>query len=189
MPVGPPFTINFRDRLNLSICNTYNAKTSFLPFQASHFGIKNQSKHHVFSYPLLGPHFAYFISILFPTIVDLGTPSKSRGRQNPSTPASVRRCQISECRIWQEPELNEPNWIIKDSYKLPFGPALSPKIWFVCFGCPTFASTQKHKKTSLPKSIKISKNHTLAPNASILMTFWRHFDLHFRSIFLTTQIS
>ena len=27
------FSINFPDRLNLVICNTYNAKTSFLPFQ------------------------------------------------------------------------------------------------------------------------------------------------------------
>ena len=35
--------------------------------------------------------------------------------RHPPTPAGVRRCQTSECRIWPEPELNEPNWIIKVS--------------------------------------------------------------------------
>ena len=40
MPSGPPFSINFRDHLNLSNCNNCNAKTSFLQCQASHFGIK-----------------------------------------------------------------------------------------------------------------------------------------------------
>ena len=37
-----PFAINFPDHLNLSNYSRYNTKTSFLPFQASHCGIKNQ---------------------------------------------------------------------------------------------------------------------------------------------------
>ena len=36
------FSINFPGRLNLVICNKYNAKTYFLPFQAFHFSIKNR---------------------------------------------------------------------------------------------------------------------------------------------------
>ena len=36
------------------------------------------------------------------------TLSKSSGRQNPPTPASVRRCQTRACRIWPEPELKDP---------------------------------------------------------------------------------
>ena len=40
----------------------YNAKTSFLCFQASHFRIKNQSEKHVFSNPLLGPYFSHWFS-------------------------------------------------------------------------------------------------------------------------------
>ena len=39
------------------------------------------------------------LSRFFPNIVDLGTPSKSSGRQNPPTQAGGRRCQIKECRI------------------------------------------------------------------------------------------
>ena len=41
MPLGPQFSINFLDRLNLLICNNYIAKASFFHFQASHFGIPN----------------------------------------------------------------------------------------------------------------------------------------------------
>jgi hypothetical protein len=40
------FSINFPDRLNLVICNKYNAKTFFLPFQASHFSIRHRSRNH-----------------------------------------------------------------------------------------------------------------------------------------------
>ena len=39
---GPPFPTNFPDHLNLLNRNTYNAKNSFLPSQASHLGIQNQ---------------------------------------------------------------------------------------------------------------------------------------------------
>ena len=60
MTFGIPFSINFPDRLNLLICNMYNAKTSFVQFQASHFTIKNRSKNHVFSKPFLGPPFSHF---------------------------------------------------------------------------------------------------------------------------------
>ena len=39
-------------------------------------------------------------------------PSKSTGRQKPPTPASVRRCQTRECRVWPKPELSLPIWIM-----------------------------------------------------------------------------
>jgi hypothetical protein len=65
MTFGIHFSINFPDRLNLVICNKYNAKTSFLPFQASHFCIKNRSKNHVFSKQFLKPPFSYFFQIVF----------------------------------------------------------------------------------------------------------------------------
>ena len=58
MPFGSPFSINFPDRLNLLICNQYNAKTSSLPFLASHFGIKNKSTNYICSSPLPGSHFS-----------------------------------------------------------------------------------------------------------------------------------
>ena len=48
MPFETQFSIHFRNRLNLLICSTYNAKTVFLQCQAS----------------LLGPHFSYFVLIL-----------------------------------------------------------------------------------------------------------------------------
>ena len=41
-----------------------------------------------------------FLHILFSTI-DLGTSSKSSGRQNSPTPAGVRRSQTKECRVSQ----------------------------------------------------------------------------------------
>ena len=82
MTFGITFSINFPDRLNLVICNTYNAKTSFLPFQASHFSIKNRSTNHVFSKPFLGPPFSHFFRF-FQKWSILGPPSKSDGVQNP----------------------------------------------------------------------------------------------------------
>ena len=63
MTFGIPFSINFSDPLNVLICNSYNAKTSFLPLQASHFGIRNQSTNHVFSDPFLGPPFSRFFQV------------------------------------------------------------------------------------------------------------------------------
>ena len=65
MTFGITFSINFPDRLNLVICNKSDAKTSFLPFQASQFSIKNRSKNHVFFKPFLGPPFSHFFLIFF----------------------------------------------------------------------------------------------------------------------------
>ena len=48
MPFRLPFSINFRDRLNLLNCNKYNAKTICLQRQASHCGIRNLSTNNVF---------------------------------------------------------------------------------------------------------------------------------------------
>ena len=51
----------------------YNTKTSFLQFQASHFGIKNQIM--FFSNPFLEPHFSNIFR-LFQQTVDFGPPFK-----------------------------------------------------------------------------------------------------------------
>ena len=59
MTFGIPFSINFPDRLNLLICNKHNVETSFFPYHASHFGIKNQLEKSCFSYPFLGLHFSH----------------------------------------------------------------------------------------------------------------------------------
>ena len=77
MSFGITFSINFPDRLNLVICNTYNAKTSFLPFQASHFSIKNRSTNHVFLKTLLGRPFSHFFKC-FSKNFDFGTPFEIR---------------------------------------------------------------------------------------------------------------
>ena len=72
-------SINFPDRLNLVICNNYNAKTSFLRFQASYFSIKNRSKiyQHIMFFQ------SRFLDLLFliifrivSKIVDFGHPFK-----------------------------------------------------------------------------------------------------------------
>ena len=57
-------SLNFLTRLNLLNCNKHRAKTSFLLSQASHFGIENPSKIHVFSRHPPGPHFSSFYVIL-----------------------------------------------------------------------------------------------------------------------------
>ena len=77
MTSGITFSIKFPGRLNLVICNTYNAKTSFLPFQAYHFSTKNRSKNHVFLKPLLGPHFSHVL-LIFSKMVNFGTPFEIR---------------------------------------------------------------------------------------------------------------
>jgi hypothetical protein len=59
-PFGHPFFIKFLDRPNLLNCNKHCVKTLLLPFQASHFGIENPLKIHVFSRHPPGPHFSSF---------------------------------------------------------------------------------------------------------------------------------
>jgi hypothetical protein len=59
MPFGHPFFIKFRDPPNLLNCNKHGVKTQVL--LASHFGIENPLKIHVFSRHALGPIFLYFI--------------------------------------------------------------------------------------------------------------------------------
>ena len=57
---GHPFFIKFRDPPNLLNCNKHGVKTLLLPLLASHFGIENPLKIHVFSRHPLGPIFASF---------------------------------------------------------------------------------------------------------------------------------
>ena len=53
MPVGAPFSIKFRDMLNLLKCNMYNAKASFLLLRAPPFRNNFPSEFHVFQALLL----------------------------------------------------------------------------------------------------------------------------------------
>ena len=59
-PFGHPFFIKFRDRPNLLNCNKHGVKTLLLPLLASHFGIENPLKIHVFSRHPPGPIFSSF---------------------------------------------------------------------------------------------------------------------------------
>ena len=79
---GTPFSIKFRDLLNILTCNNYNAKNCFEQFQASHLGIKNQYINHLCLIPLLGHHFPHFLLIFLEKTVTLRGPSTSNGRQN-----------------------------------------------------------------------------------------------------------
>ena len=112
-------------------------------------------------------------------MLDLGSPSKSSGRQNRPTPASVRRCQIRECRIWPEAERKWSRWIM---ICIHGGPTFRQTY---VSGGPPFASTQKHQKCKLAKihqNLK-KKKTPWTPNASILMIWGRNLDLHLRSSF------
>ena len=56
------FSINFPARLNFLNCNRYNAKTSFLQFQASHFGSITQSNNQfVFNHPSRTQLFSFYL--------------------------------------------------------------------------------------------------------------------------------
>ena len=86
-PFWRPCFVHFPDRLNLVICNKYNAKTSFFSFQASHFSIKNRSTNHVFFKPLLGPPFSHFFFDFFQKWSILGPPLKIQwGQQSAPGP-------------------------------------------------------------------------------------------------------
>jgi hypothetical protein len=58
--VDTHFSSNFATHPNLLNCNKHCVKTLLLPFQASHFGIENPLKIHVFSRHALGPNFSSF---------------------------------------------------------------------------------------------------------------------------------
>ena len=79
VPFAHPFFIKFRDRPNLLNCNKHGVKTILLPLQASHSGIENPLKIHVFSRHPLGPHFSSFYMNLCQKNSIVGPPSKSNG--------------------------------------------------------------------------------------------------------------
>ena len=87
--------LEFPDRLNLVICNMYNAKTSFLSFRASHFSIRNRSRNHVFFITVSWPSFLFFFVICFkncpfwdPLRNPMGSKIRSGSAEGPS-----RACQ------------------------------------------------------------------------------------------------
>ena len=127
-----------------------------------------------------------FLHILFSTI-DLGTSSKSSGRQNSPTPAGVRRSQTKECRVSQNGQnlslVTQPGlWHSPKSPPFPRSlDFLSPKIWFGLFGGLRFASPEKHQKTQVcPNPSKSQKIIPWTPKVSISMPFWCRLDLHIR---------
>ena len=83
MPFGAPFSINFRDLLNLLNCNKYNAITSITSqgtsFLHQFYIISSVFRHRSWS-PLFNS-----LCWFYQKIVNLGTPSKSSGRQNGTT--------------------------------------------------------------------------------------------------------
>ena len=101
-PFGLPCSINFPDHLNLLNCKSYNAKTCFLLFQASHFGIKNQSTIHVFQTP--------FLDIIFSFNVDLCKRKNSPLRHLQNPVGAKTRPKIDQVA---------PKWLPKNSMALP----------------------------------------------------------------------
>jgi hypothetical protein len=59
-PFDTHFSSNFGTHPNLLNCNKHGVKTLLLPLLASHFGIENLLKIHVFSRHALGPNFSSF---------------------------------------------------------------------------------------------------------------------------------
>ena len=78
MTVGLHFSINFPDRLNLVICNTYNAKTSFYNFRPLILASKINQKIMFFQSRFLD----LFFSFKKEKWSMLGPPSKSNGVKN-----------------------------------------------------------------------------------------------------------
>ena len=63
-PFRHRFSIKFRKRPKLIFCNRYQLILLFWHSKASHFGIKNQPKFHVFSGMVFGTPFSHFFKIL-----------------------------------------------------------------------------------------------------------------------------
>ena len=121
----------FRDQLNLLNCNTYNAKTFFLQFQASHFGIRYQSTNHALPNPPFG-HFLIISWWIFKKqkikTLTVGTPSLSSGRQNgtQNRPSGVKN------RIKYYPAFLatlKTHWFVYRTLLIPLGSLLQDVQW------------------------------------------------------------
>ena len=155
MTIGLHFSINFPYRLNLVICNDYNAKTSFLPFQASHFSIKNRSTNHIFSKPFLGPPFSHFLIFIKWSI--LGPPSKSDGVKNP---LRVRGRTQQSVSAWFSPVA------VSLSCTAPYltSPFLLLSFWVsVSAGHPAIADARKGGVLGAQQIESGFKNHQKSP--------------------------
>ena len=152
-------------------------------FNPSQFGRKIHPEIMFFWDTFLDTLFAY-LCLFYAKMFDLGTPSKSSGCQNPPTPAGVRRCRIREDRIWPEPELKEPTWIINGPPLLDFGPPKSR-----CFRDLGLTFCQ-HQKTIKNKLAKIHQNLKSSQLGRPRLQFWwlvgAILDHQFQSIFLPT---
>ena len=80
-PLRHRFSIKFRKRPKLIFCNRYKLILLFWHSKASHFGIKNQPKFHVFSGMVFGTPFSHFFKILCQK-GDFGTPLRASWAQN-----------------------------------------------------------------------------------------------------------
>ena len=80
MPFGSSFLIVFPDHLDLLICNKYNA-VFFFTILGLPFGHQNSISKSCFSF-CKSPFLEVLFLIDFKKFVDLGTPSKSSGRQH-----------------------------------------------------------------------------------------------------------
>ena len=96
MTFGIPFSINCPDRLNLVICNKYNAKTSFLQFQASQKSINKSCLFKAVSWT----SFFSFLGDFFQKWSILGPASKSvrvKWYQNRPSGAKMLKTNYSGC--------------------------------------------------------------------------------------------
>ena len=125
--------------MGASIFHAYKAQTYFQQFRTS-----------------LGGHQKHIEQIS-----PWGPLSKSSGCQNPPTPASVRRYQFNECRVWLESASIVAPWIIHGLENLNSGTLKPPKSRCFCNFGPPFGRTKKHQKNILPEPMKISKKSDL----------------------------
>ena len=106
-------------------------------------------------------------------IVDLGTPSKSNGRQiRQHWPVSgvVKQKNVESARICQ---YKGPPWIMNGVRNLNFGTLKPPQSWFVCDLGPPFCQTQRQQKIYLDKT---NKNIWKCGIGRQRLQFWWLFD-------------
>ena len=114
-------------------------------------------------------------------------PSKSSGRQSPPTLAGVRRCQTNKSRAWLESSSIRAQFGFQMASQisiLGLGTLKPPQIYLFAFWARLLAERRNIKKTSLPKSINISKNATLDAQGfnvdDLLAPFGFSFSINFR---------
>lgn len=140
VPFGPPFSSKYATHRNLLNRNTYNAKTSFLPYSGLPFRHQKSMKKHVFSRHPPKPHFSSFYLIPYQKMrfVDPlqiqsapnGDQNRTRGVQMPKKlcPPDLRRELGTDWRCRVHPMRPRP---LFESFLMDFG-TLKASLFMIC---------------------------------------------------------